>query len=76
MTELIGIIAAAFELAGLYMLGKKMLWGWIFSCVGNALWIVYVVVSGNAYGLLVVCIAAIVLNILGMKEWGKHAGKG
>ena len=71
MIELIGIMAAIFELVAVFMLGKKNPYGFIVASFGNIWWIVYVVNSVSAFGLLLVSITALALNIKGYLNWRK-----
>jgi len=69
MIELVGIMAALFELTAVFMLGKKNPFGFVVASFGNVWWIVYVVNSASAYGLLLVSATALVLNIKGYMNW-------
>ena len=69
MIELIGIIAAVLELTAVFMLGKKNPYGFIVASFGNIWWIVYVVNSTSAFGLLLVSTTALALNIKGYMNW-------
>jgi len=71
MIELIGIMAAIFELVAVFMLGKKNPYGFIVASFGNIWWVVYVVNSASAFGLLLVSITALALNIKGYLNWRK-----
>lgn len=67
--EIIGIIAALFELAAVYLVGQKDKKGFLTGIVGNILWITYTLCTRSAYGLILVCIAAFILNIRGFIIW-------
>ena len=69
--NLFSFIPAFFELFGVYLLGSKRKWGFMVSLIGNILWIAYVILSDSTYGLLFVCVAAMVLNIRGFLHWQK-----
>ena len=62
-------VAAAFELAGLYLLGNKMPVGFLVSVIGGVFWITYALLSKNTYGLVGVCSVAIILNMRGFINW-------
>ena len=68
--ELIGIIAAIFELLAVYLLGSKKALGFVSGLICNVLWIGYVLITWHTWGLLIVCTGAFVLNIRGMVKWG------
>lgn len=71
MIEIIGIMAAVLELTAVFMLGKKNPYGFIVASFGNIWWIVYVVNSTSAFGLLLVSTTSLVLNIKGYMNWRK-----
>jgi len=70
--ELVGIFASIFELMGILLITKKNKYGFLSFILGNILWIIYSVVTGNAIGLIFVCSVAFFLNIRGYKMWGKN----
>ena len=56
------LIAGALELIGLWVIGDKSAIGFIISMCGSACWI-YVGVRKKVYGLLLVCIPALFINM-------------
>ena len=71
MVESLGVMAALFELIAVYLLGKKNIYGFVAGIVCNILWVIYVMVAQNTYGLLLVCLCAFILNIKGYLNWKK-----
>ena len=69
--ELVGLIAGAFELGAIYLAGSKNKLGFISGLLCNILWITYVLSTGAAYGLLLVCVPALFLNVRGYIRWSK-----
>jgi len=69
--ELLGIVGAFFELTAVFLLGKKFKFGFICNVIGNSCWICYSLISGSAYGLLIVGLIGIILNIKGYMHWRK-----
>jgi hypothetical protein len=67
--EFISFFAAAFELTGIFLLGKKNKLGWLICIGGGISWICYSLLTHSAFGLLVVCSAALFINIKGYKNW-------
>jgi hypothetical protein len=70
-TEIIGFLAAGFELWGLYLIGKKRRLGFIINIAGGVTWIMFSAITKGAFGLIIVCSVAIVLSIKGFLYWGK-----
>jgi nicotinamide riboside transporter PnuC len=64
----IDIFAGFFELVGLWIVGNKSMFGFLFNVVGNMLWI-YVGCKKKVYGLLVICIPALFINIRNFFLW-------
>lgn len=69
--EILSFIAAIFELLGIFLLGNKVKYGFISNIIGGICWIFYSFISGNAYGLIVVCSVALLLNTKGFIKWKK-----
>ena len=66
-------IAGGLELIGLYLIGQKKRSGFLITAIGCAVWII-VAISEQVYGLLLVVVPAIVLNIYNLVRW-KNADK-
>jgi hypothetical protein len=63
-------MAGLFELLGLFLIGKKIWYGFISNIAGCILWIAVATNSKNEIqGLLLVVIPAIILNIMNIKKW-------
>ena len=73
--EIVGVIAALFELLGVYLLGKKKKSGFMMGLTSCILWIGYTIATGNAVGLYIICIVAILLDIKGFVQWTKNPPK-
>ena len=71
MIEILSIVAAIFELLGLYLLGKANRFGFLVNLIGNASWIIYSIVTKSAIGLIIVCSVALILNSKGFINWSK-----
>lgn len=70
--EFLTLLAAAFELTGVYCLGQKVRTGFLCNIIGGILWISYSLLSLSAFGLLGVCSVGLVLNTKGFRNWGKN----
>lgn len=65
-------IAAILELSGKWITGHKNRFGWLFSTAASSVWIFYVFYYKTSYGLLVVCIPAIIINLMNFYKWSKN----
>ena len=63
-------IAGVFELLGAWLVGNKNRFGFVFNLIGCLVW-VYVAIYMGVFGLLVVVIPAIAVNIRNFIIWGK-----
>lgn len=64
-------IAGILELTGLWKLGNKSKWGFIFNAICCSLWILHVFINQTTYGLLVVVVPALFLNFMNFAKWSK-----
>lgn len=76
MLELLGILAAAFELLAIWLVGSKKALGFLAGIIGNILWIIYVFTTNSTYGLLLVCTVAFIFNIRGYRFWRSSSSIG
>jgi len=64
------ILAGILELIGIWLIGKKMWQGFLIFIVGAVIWI-YIGITHELYGLIIVCGCATFLNIKNIKKWRK-----
>lgn len=65
------IIAGIIELIAVWMIGNKIRFSFILFNVASGFWI-YSAITHRMYGLLLVCIPAIFINIRNYIKWGKE----
>jgi len=65
-------IAGLVELLAKIVTGNKCKWGWILNIISGSLW-AYVALTAEVYGLLLVAIPAIFINVHNFLKW--HRGK-
>ena len=65
---MIDFVAGAFELCGLWCVGNRWRIGFMLNLVGGIAWI-YVSIKMQIFGLLLVVVPAIVLNIRNYRKW-------
>lgn len=61
-------LAAAFELVASYVIGNRKRIGFLLNLIGNSIWI-YVACKMHIYGLLLVVIPAMILNVRNYRRW-------
>jgi len=64
-------VAGILELIGLWKIGNKNIAGFIFNICCNLCWIIYVLISKNTWGLLLVVIPAMIINVRNIILWNK-----
>lgn len=65
------LIAGLLELLATWLVGNKNKVAFIFYNMANLFWI-YVAIDRKIYGLLVVVVPAVVINIRNYIKWGKR----
>ena len=72
MIELIGLLAGLFEVTAVYLVGtRKNKYGFIVAMLCNTFWIAFSLLTASAWGLLIVCPLAFVMNARGYARWRK-----
>ena len=61
-------IAGILELMGIWIVGNKKWVGFLFNMAAGAAWI-YVSIDRGIYGLLLVVIPALFINMRNMRKW-------
>jgi nicotinamide riboside transporter PnuC len=65
---MIDFVAGGLELLGLWLVGSRKPIGFILNCIACIIW-VYVAISSGVYGLLLVVIPAIFINVRNFIKW-------
>jgi hypothetical protein len=65
---MIDFVAGGLELVGLWLVGCKKPVGFIFNGIACLIW-VYVAISNGVFGLLLVVIPAVFINIRNFIKW-------
>jgi hypothetical protein len=68
-------IAGILELLGKWVTGNKNRWGHAINFVCCVMWVVYVFASDSTYGLLLVVVPAMAINIRNFIKWTREAKK-
>lgn len=66
------LIAGVIELAGKWITGDKNRWGHALNFLCCIIWIVYVFNSKSTYGLLLIVVPALFINIRNFVKWTKE----
>lgn len=69
---MLDFIAGTIEMGGAWIVGNKKRWGFLLLALCDALWIVFVLSQQVAYGLLLVVVPMLFINIRNYLKWGKN----
>ncbi len=70
ISQILCYIAACFNLIGVYLVGNKKRYCFLFFIIAGLLWGIIAIETG-LYGLLLEAIPLAVLNIIAYKKWGR-----
>ena len=68
VSGVIDFVAGGVELTASYVIGNRKRYGFLLNIVGNLAWM-YVAVTAKVYGLLLVVVPALVLNVRNYWKW-------
>jgi hypothetical protein len=63
-------ILAGIGVTGIFLVGRKTIWGWLVLCVNEVLWIVYALTT-KQYGFIVAAIAYGIVYVKSFMHWKK-----
>jgi hypothetical protein len=66
------LAAGAVELLGKWVTGNKCRWGHAINFVCCVLWIAYVITTKSTYGLLLIVVPAMFINVRNFVKWSKE----
>lgn len=61
-------ILAAIGICGIFLVGRKTVWGWLILCVNEGLWIAYALAT-DQYGFILMSIAYTAIYIRSFIHW-------
>lgn len=64
-----GWTGSALIILGIWLVGDKSMWGFVFGAVGNFIWVYVGLKRGKQYDLAVVALIAALLNLIGLLKW-------
>jgi hypothetical protein len=67
-------ILAAIGVAGIFLVGRKTIWGWLVLCLNECLWIIYALAT-NQYGFIFAAIAYGIVYVKSFLHWNKDEKK-
>lgn len=61
-------VLACIGIAGIFLVGRKTIWGWLILCVNECLWIAYAL-STDQYGFIFMAVAYAAVYIKSFIHW-------
>lgn len=65
-------ILAVIGVTGIFLVGRKTIWGWLVLCVNECIWIAYGLAT-KQYGFIVMALAYAVVYVKSYMHWRKDA---
>jgi hypothetical protein len=63
-------VLAAIGVTGIFLVGRKTIWGWLILCINECLWIAYALAT-DQYGFIVAAVAYGIVYIKSFIHWKK-----
>ena len=64
-------VLAVIGVTGIFLVGRKTIWGWLILCVNEVLWIAYALAT-KQYGFIAMAIAYAAVYIKSFMHWKKE----
>lgn len=68
-SNIVGWIASSLIVLGLWFVGEKSMWGFVFGAGGNFLWVYVGLKRGKQYDLAFIAAVSVLLNLVGLFKW-------
>jgi nicotinamide riboside transporter PnuC len=68
MTQYWSWLLAVIGVAGIFLVGRKTIWGWLILCVNECIWILYALAT-KQYGFIVMAVAYALVYIKSYMQW-------
>lgn len=68
MTQYWSWLLAVIGVGGIFLVGRKTIWGWLILCVNECLWILYALAT-KQYGFIIMAVAYALVYIKSFRQW-------
>lgn len=68
MTQYWSWLLAVIGISGIFLVGRKTIWGWLILCVNECLWILYALAT-KQYGFIFMATAYALVYIKSYRQW-------
>jgi hypothetical protein len=70
MTQYWSWLLAVIGVGGIFLVGRKTIWGWLILCVNECIWIAYALAT-KQYGFIVMAVAYALVYVKSYMQWRK-----
>ena len=64
-------VLAVLGITGIFLVGRKTIWGWLVLCANEVLWVTYAIVT-EQYGFIAMAIAYVLVYIKSYIHWKRE----
>lgn len=64
-------ILAILGITGIFLVGRKTIWGWLVLCANEILWVTYALIT-KQYGFIAMAIAYVIIYVKSYVHWKKE----
>jgi hypothetical protein len=64
-------ILAILGITGIFLVGRKTIWGWLILCANEILWVTYALIT-KQYGFIAMAIAYVIIYVKSYVHWKKE----
>lgn len=64
-------ILAVLGITGIFLVGRKTIWGWLVLCANEILWVTYAIVT-RQYGFIAMAIAYVLVYLKSYIHWKRE----
>jgi hypothetical protein len=64
-------ILAILGITGIFLVGRKTIWGWLILCANEILWVTYALIT-KQYGFIAMAVAYVIVYLKSYVHWKKE----
>jgi hypothetical protein len=64
-------ILAILGISGIFLVGRKTIWGWLVLCTNEILWVTYAIMT-KQYGFIAMAIAYVIVYLKSYFHWKRE----
>ena len=64
-------VLAVLGITGIFLVGRKTIWGWLVLCANEILWVTYALIT-KQYGFIAMAVAYVLVYLKSFLHWKKE----